>query len=103
MVYKIFWTNVGEVSLEKTLEFLHENWNENVVSDFLDRIDSISRQLEINPLIFPNSFKFSNYHKATIHKNVSLFYKIDNLTSTVYVSLIWSNKMNPNNLQKLLK
>ncbi len=103
MEYKIIWTNLAFISLDKNIELLREKWSEKIISIFLDKIDVFSKQIENNPLHFPKYTEHPNYHKAIIHKNISIFYRVDNIRFIVYINLIWGNKQNPNHLLKLLK
>lgn len=103
MEYSVIWTNLAFVSLDKNIEALNNNWTNKIVSIFLDKIEEFTQQVRSNPLHYPKSLAFPNYHKAVIHKNTSVFYKIDNKNSIVYINLIWVNKQNPEELFKLLK
>lgn len=102
MEYKIYWTDLAYISLDKNLEYLKTHWSKKVIIDFINRIEVISKQIKYNPLQFPKSTKHPKYHKALIHENVSMYYRIDKLESLVYITLIWANKQNPNTLNKLL-
>jgi plasmid stabilization system protein ParE len=103
MVYKIIWTNVGLVSLDKNLDFISKKWNKKIVNDFLSRIDYIIKQIESNPHIFPTSTKFPRYNKVTVHKNVSLFYEVVDSNNVIYIVLVWSNKQNPKKLSSYFR
>tara|TARA_R110002072_G_scaffold138552_6_gene281780 strand:- start:1481 stop:1615 length:135 start_codon:yes stop_codon:yes gene_type:complete len=36
---RVFWTPLAKESLQKTVDFISELWNEEIVEDFLDRLD----------------------------------------------------------------
>ena len=103
MEYNIIWTNLAFVSLDKSIEVVNNNWSDKIVSIFLDKIEEFTQLVRTNPLHYPKSLVFPNYHKAVIHTNTSVFYKIDDENYTVYINLIWDNKQNPEELLKLLK
>ena len=103
MEYKIVWTNLAFISLDNNIEILLNNWSEEIVSIFLDNIETFSKQVKNNPLHFPKSTEYPNYRKAVVHKNISIFYRIDEINYLIYINLIWGNKQNPNNLFELLK
>ncbi len=47
------WAPLGLKSLDKTTSFIEEQWNEDVVNNFLDRLDDRIEQLKSNPRIGP--------------------------------------------------
>ena len=47
------WTPYGLKSLDKTINFIEEKWNEKVADTFLERLDERIEQLKINPRMGP--------------------------------------------------
>lgn len=94
------WTPLGLKSLDRTTRFIEEQWNEDVVDDFLDRLDERIEQLKLNPEIGP-TYDQSNYRKLVIHPLVTLFYQLK--TDHISLVLVWSNKQDPDELKEQLK
>ena len=47
------WTPLGLKSLDKTTNFIEEQWNEDIAENFLNRLDERIEQLKRNPRIGP--------------------------------------------------
>lgn len=50
--YKIFWTDFALLELEKTIEYLEENWTENELRNLAVKLDEILTVLSQNPNLF---------------------------------------------------
>jgi len=94
---RIIWTPLGLKSLEQTTNFIEEQWNEDVVDAFLDRLDERVEQLKLNPQIGP-TYKQTNYRKLIIHPLVTLFYELE--TDYISLVLVWANKQDPDKLRE---
>jgi len=103
MAYKVEWTRLAHISLESNLEFINKRWSIAVVKKFLELLSDTIHIIQNNPFIFPSSVYFPAYKAAKIHNNVTMYYKVERKTSTIYIMLIWPNKMNPDKLKGILK
>lgn len=94
------WTPLGLKSLDKTTNFIEEQWNEDVADNFLDRLDERIEQLKKNPRIGP-IYKQTQFRQLLIHPQITLYYelKMDHISLT----LIWANKKDPDELREELK
>ena len=97
---KVIWTPSSKKSLQETIEFLSETWNEEVVNDFLNQIDYRISQIQEAPRIAP-LVESSKFRKLLIHKSISLFYR--NYPEYIKIILIWDNRQDPAVLKSLLK
>ena len=102
MVYDIKWTRIAYISLDTNIEFIKSNWSKEITNEFLILVDNTISIIKQNPKAFQISSTFPNYRKAIIHDNVSMFYKLDDTSSIIYISLIWPNRMDPKFLKELL-
>ncbi len=89
---KVLWTPLAKDSLVETAKFISELWNEQVVDDFLSRLDYKIEQIQDHPELGP-SFKNSPYRQLLIHESVTLFYR--NYPEYLKLLLIWDNRQNP--------
>lgn len=94
------WTPLGLKSLDKTTNFIEENWNEDVADNFLERLDERIEQLKKNPRIGP-TYERTNFRQLLIHPLVTLYYELK--TDYISLTLVWANKQNPDELQENLK
>ncbi|GAB5465673.1 MAG: hypothetical protein Kapaf2KO_11090 [Candidatus Kapaibacteriales bacterium] len=97
---KVVWTPLGLKSLDEITAFIEQQWNEEVVDNFLDRLDERIEQLKSNPRIGP-VYKQTEFRQLIIHPLVTLFYELR--IDYISLTLVWANKKNPQELQKELK
>ena len=97
---KTIWTPLGLKSLNQTTNFIEEQWNEDVVDAFLDRLDERIEQLRLNPQIGP-AYEQTHYRKLIIHPLVTLFYELE--TDYISLVLVWANKHDPDELREKIR
>ena len=97
---KIIWTPLGLKSLDKTTNFIEEQWNEDVAENFLDRLDDRIEQLKKNPQIGP-TYEQTEFRQLLIHPLVTLYYQFN--ADYISVTLVWANKQDPDDLREELK
>ncbi len=96
---QVIWTPSSKKSLQETIEFLSETWNEEIVDDFLNQIDYRISQIQEPPKIAP-VVESSKFRKLLIHKSISLFYR--NYPEYIKIILIWDSRQDPAILKRLL-
>lgn len=94
------WTPLGLKSLDKSTNFIEEQWNEDVADNFLDRLDERIEQLKGNPRIGP-TYEQTEYRQLLIHPLVTLYYELK--ADHISLVLVWSNKQDPDELREKLK
>jgi len=97
---KTVWTPLGLKSLDKTTNFIEEQWNEDVADNFLDRLDERIDQLKKNPRI-GSTYEQTEFRQLLIHPLVTLYYELK--TDYIRLTLVWANKQDPDELQQQLK
>ena len=83
------WTPQGLKSLEKTTNFIEEQWNQDIANNFLDRLDARIEQLKRNPRIGP-IYQKTEFRQLLIHPLVTLYYEL----KTDYISLVLFGRTN---------
>ena len=94
------WTPLGLKSLDKTTNFIEEQWNVDVADNFLDRLDERIEQLKTNPRIGPTYLQ-TEFRQLLIHPHVTLYYELK--SDHISLVLVWANKQHPNELREQLK
>ncbi|MBS1521584.1 MAG: hypothetical protein JST50_11340 [Bacteroidetes bacterium] len=90
----INWTPEAEKTFLQNLEYLAYQWNNKVITDFINKVDDALQVIAQNPNAFP-------LHKSTldIHKCVTIpFYRIVNNNSIDLITF-WNNYQDPNKLK----
>lgn len=90
--YKIFWTENANYELEKTVEYLEQNFSKKQLESLFQRIDSILSLISQNPKLFPISNK-KGIHRVTILKYNTMYYKVQD--SNIEILSFLSNRQNP--------
>lgn len=96
---KAVWTPVAGKSLQQTVDFLSELWNDQIVNEFLNQLDYRIAQIQSNPELAP-AFRGSDFRQLQIHKTVSLFYR--NYPHYIKLLLVWDNRQDPAGLLEKL-
>ena len=90
--YNILWTTHAKNELEKTIEYLSENFSEKEIQNLVQKIEYTTKLISQNPHIFPKS-EFNNIHKVVILKFNSLYYQQKN--DTIEILSFFSNRQSP--------
>lgn len=77
MSKQIIWSPLSETDFSKILQYLHENWDENVAVQFIDLTENILDQIAINPRQFPVIFKKKKIRKCVLTKHNTMFYRVN--------------------------
>lgn len=96
---RVIWAPIARKSLRRTSDFIAEQWNEKVKTEFINQLNFRIEQIQRNPELAP-TFDDSEIRKLVIHKSVSLFYL--NQNQQIRLLLIWDNRQNPKKLFKQL-
>jgi len=96
----IYTTIEADRSLEEVVHFLAQRWSLAVIDTFLDAVDQRLSQLQVTPMMGPAILN-TRYRKLFVHKNVSLFYKLEGLD--IIVLLFWDNRQDPDLLFEKLR
>ena len=95
MAYKLVITDEGEERIDEQLHYiLFELENENAAKHYLDCIEKIYENIEINPYIYEQSkdklLSMMGYHEATFSDmNYKLIYRIEE--NTIFVMGVFND------------
>lgn len=70
------WTSESKRTFNQNLEYLSKEWDNQVINNFLDRVESVLEQIKSNPKLFLIYKQKSTIRKCVVHKRIILFYKI---------------------------
>jgi hypothetical protein len=94
---RIFWTQAADESFAENISYLRSEWNETVITDFLEKTDAALISIEKNPLLFPAVNNRKVFRKCLISKQVSLYYKIKK--DRIDLITFWNNYQDPKKLK----
>ena len=90
--YNILWTPNSKRELEKTIEYLEQNFTEKEIKKLAQKIESITELISQNPNIFPKS-ENKNIYKVVILKFNTMYYQIKK--NNIEIISFFSNRQSP--------
>ena len=91
--YKIFWTDFALKELEKTIEFLEENWTEKELRNLAENLEEKLALISQNPDLFQASNLKKGIRRVVILTYNTLYYRIAN--EQIEIISFFSNRQNP--------
>lgn len=91
--YKILWTDFALSELEKTIEYLKENWTERELHNLALEIEETLTLLSHNPNLFQSSNIKKDIRRVIVAKHNTLYYRIKN--NTIEIVSFFSNRQSP--------
>lgn len=96
MALIIEWTKEAEIQLENILDYLVLNWTQKEVSRFFSDLEEGLEIISNQPLQQKASIRKPKAREYQLSPQTTLFYEFDERVVTVM--MLWSNKMNPEDL-----
>ena len=91
--YKILWTDNALKELEKTIEYLEENWTEKELRNLAVNFEKTLNLISQNPFIFQESGIKKDIRKAVILSLNNLYYRVSEYD--IEILSFFSNRQNP--------
>ena len=93
MAINVIFSDEATETFQSIGQQLQDRWAENEVNEFRKRAYKVVDIIGVFPLIFQAVNKIENIRKAVIHKNCSMFYRIDD--TYIEVLFFWDNRQDP--------
>ena len=90
--YNILWTSNALTEIEKTIEYLDENFSGKEIKKLGEKIEEITNLISQNPLIFPKS-ETQNIHKVVLLKYNTMYYRVND--ENIEILSFFSNRQSP--------
>ena len=100
---KIVWTKLALATYKEILENLDFRWSKKEIESFVKLTNEILSSINEDRIVHQCINTKLGVRKSIVHKNVSMFYNIDESGNTLYIITFFNNRMNPKVLMKLLK
>lgn len=95
------WTQEAVNSFNDILDYLLNTWTTKEAKVFIDLTDRIIHQIQENPSQFPTYKLQSDYRKAVITHQTTLFYQEH--TNNIEIAYFWNTFQNPKKLSQKLE
>lgn len=93
MAYKIIYRKRFQTKLFKLLDYLKQEWGDNVANNFINRLQSRLRTLSQQPYIGTSSTVIKSVRSILITKHNRLFYRFKD--DTIEVLNMYDTRINP--------
>ena len=99
MAVTILWSNEAELTFDKNIKYLKENWTNKEIISFIKKVNYIISQIEKNPLMYMASSKSRFIRKAQINKYIILYFRYYVSRKEIVLLSFWHSKQNPQKLK----
>ena len=90
---QIIWSPLAVTDFENVLDYLNENWNEQVVVKFINEIEILTSNIAKQPKQFPFVNKKLKVRRCVITKQNTLFYR--ETKDSIELLRIFDTRQNP--------
>lgn len=88
----IVWTENALRSYFVILEYLQNEWGNQVIQDFVFKTESVLSQIRLYPKMYESSESYKNVRKAFITKHNLMVYKIKPRKKEIELLIFWDTR-----------
>jgi len=92
---EVIWSQRAENDYYQQIDYLMENWEEDVALKFVDQVFQIIEHLVTHPRMYPIT-NYQGIRKALVNQYISLFYQIQE--GRIILLRFWPNAQDPEQL-----
>jgi len=98
MNYTLRWSLESKKTFDQNLKYLSEEWSDQVINDFLDRVEEALQIIKSSPEIYPLYRPKDKVYKCVVHKRIILYFKI---VDDKHIDLLtfWNTYQDPDKLE----
>ncbi len=96
MALAIEWTDTAEAQLDDIVAYLESNWTPKEVRQFFNKLEKGIAAIGRHPTQHKKSTRKANTYEYQLSPQTTIFFTFDAEKATIL--LLWSNRMNPDNL-----
>lgn len=100
---EVVWSKLTLITYKEIFENLQFKWTVKEMRNFRDLTQNLLDKIKDKQITCPYINENLGIRKAVIHKNVSLYYRVDDTAQKIYIIALLNNRMNPETLKKLLR
>ena len=93
---EIVWSLLAVSDIENILDYLSDNWNQQVALKFISEVENLLASISKQPKLFPTINKKNKVRKCVITKHNTLYYREHN--NTIQVLRIIDSRQHPEKL-----
>jgi plasmid stabilization system protein ParE len=93
MVSDLKWTDRALEDYDKLLEYLYDEWGEEITLRVIDEINQTIARIQTSPEQFPIFLKRRNVRRCVASPQTSIFFKVKR--DYIEISALFDNRQNP--------
>jgi plasmid stabilization system protein ParE len=93
MIFNVIFSKKANETFESIDQQVQAKWGEKESNEFRKRVYQVVDTIGKFPFIFKTVGNSENVHKAFIHKNCSMFYRVG--STYIEVLFFWDNRQDP--------
>ncbi|MDB4918193.1 type II toxin-antitoxin system RelE/ParE family toxin [Mucilaginibacter sp.] len=93
MNFELRFTTEAEETFDALVIQLQQKWGDHFVAKFETRVLKALKTITITPFLYPVAEENTGIRKCILHKNCSLFYKINE--ENIVIICFWDNRQDP--------
>ena len=97
MSLPIVWLPESIETFNDNLLYLEEQWTNQVINTFLDRVEEVLERIAENPALYPVYRKEEQIHRCVVNEHISLYYRIKE--NQIDLLTFWNAHQNPKRLK----
>lgn len=90
---KVVWSENAETTFDIIVLYIESEFGIISAKKFITKVDSVIHSISIQPYIYKSSSFNNKVRKASISKQCSLFYEINQ--ETIQLNYFWDNRQDP--------
>lgn len=95
MALEIKWTPQADKGLERVIQYLEAEWTVREILQLEKKIKQVTKQISLNPELFPKSETYKKLYKAIVDKNNYLVYRVNTKKGSVEIVNFRGTKQKP--------
>jgi plasmid stabilization system protein ParE len=97
MTYELIWTPRSIRTFDSNIEYLREEWSDQLLKEFLQRVSDVLGNLKSNPQVYSLHDQARQVHRCVIHPRIVLYYRVK--AQRVDLLVFWNTYQNPRRLK----
>jgi plasmid stabilization system protein ParE len=98
MIFTVIWTPRAEETFNKNIEYLEQDWDNQVLQAFFNRVDEVVDTMAQDPQLFPLHKSSKVIRRCVVTEHITLYYKLKN-DFTIDLLTFWNVYQNPKKLK----
>ena len=97
MLKTIVWSDNSKEDITNLIEYLQDNWSQQIANDYIDLIEEIVKQISDHPKLYPIIHTRFKIRKCVVSKHNSIYYR--EKKDVIEIVNVFDNRQHPKKLK----